>query len=203
LNKQVQPLGTNGKGIPFIVSAPAGTGKTTLIEMLLKEFSCVVESLSYTTRAPRPQEKDGVDYRFVSEEQFQERIAAGEFIEYVQLFDHYYGTSKMWVQERLDAGDHVLLDIDVEGALRIKELKALPVVMIFLTPPSLEELERRIRGRKTESEEMIQKRLARAKREMAVADQYDYVVVNDDIDVAYDVLRSILIAEEHKIKEEK
>jgi len=163
----------------------------------------VVESLSYTTRAPRPQEKDGVDYRFVSEEQFQERIAAGEFIEYVQLFDHYYGTSKMWVQERLDAGDHVLLDIDVEGALRIKELKALPVVMIFLTPPSLEELERRIRGRKTESEEMIQKRLARAKREMAVADQYDYVVVNDDIDVAYDVLRSILIAEEHKIKEEK
>lgn len=192
-------LGNKKKGKAFIVSGPAGTGKTTLVTMLINEFECVKASISSTTREPRSQEKLGEHYNFLTKEDFEQKIDAGEFLEYVQLFDHYYGTSKRWVEEQLNAGNHVILTIDTQGALKIKKERSLPVVLIFVTPPSLEELEQRIRKREEDTEEMIQIRLKRAKEELAVLDRYDYNVVNDDLTVAYDILRSIVISQEHKL----
>ncbi|ADI38073.1 Guanylate kinase [Waddlia chondrophila 2032/99] len=194
-------LGNREKGLVFIVSAPAGTGKTTLTQMLVDEFPCVVESISYTTREKREEEVDGVHYRFITREKFEEKIQAGEFLEYADIYGDLYGTSKKWVESRLEKGLHVVLVIDTQGALKLKS--RYPATYIFISPPSFEELRRRLLERRTESDEVIAKRLAWAKKEVEKKNEYDYWLVNNDLETAYQVLRSIVIAEEYKIKKVK
>jgi guanylate kinase len=191
-------LGNLKKGLAVVLSAPAGTGKTTLIQMLKNEFDCVIPSISFTSRPPRPNEVDGRDYNFITEDQFKQKIEEGEFLEYVELYGFYYGTSKRWVEEKLDQGKHVFLVIDTQGA---KQLRGhFPAIFIFLKPPSLEELKSRLSNRKTETFEMLEKRLNWAVKEMEAVKYYDYLVMNDDLTIAYQVLRSILIAEERKLR---
>ena len=190
-------LGNLVKGRVFIVSAPAGTGKTTLTQMLVDEFPCVVESVSYTTRNPREDEKEGVHYSFITKDAFNQKINEGEFLEYADIYGDLYGTSREWVEKRLNQGKHVVLVIDTQGALKLKE--RYPATYIFIIPPSLEELRRRLLERRTESESVIEKRLEWAKKEVEKSQEYDYRLVNNDLKTAYQVLRSIVIAEEHKV----
>jgi guanylate kinase len=191
-------LGNLAKGLLFVVSAPAGTGKTTLVNMLKKEFSCVVESVSCTTRAPRQAESDGKDYHFLTVEQFEAKIKAHEFLEYAEVFGHYYGTAKEFVEREQSKGHHVVLVIDTQGALQLKG--KVPAVFIFLWPPSMEELKRRLLKRQTESSVAIEKRLHWAAEELKRVKDYDYRIVNENLDTAYQALRSILIAEERRIR---
>lgn len=191
-------LGNLSTGLLFIISAPAGTGKTTLVRMLADEFPCVVASISATTRQARPGEIDGKDYHFLSQEDFLKRLNAGEFIEHVHLFGHYYGTSYAFVKQQQVQGKHVLLVIDTKGAQQIKGM--MEAISIFIAPPSLAELTMRLERRKTESSEVIQERLAKAEEELKYKSAYDYTFVNADLMVAYQVLRSILIAEEHRVR---
>lgn len=190
-------LGNRKKGIAFIVSAPAGTGKTTLVERLVEEFPCVMASISYTTREPRGGEIEGLHYHFISDAEFQEKIAMGDFLEHVRLYGYSYGTSKEWVEARLNEGKHVVMVIDTQGAQLLK--KIFPAVSIFVQPPSLAELERRLHGRATEPPAKIQERIQIAKQELDAVKNYDYQIINDDLEVAYQVLRSIFIAEEHRV----
>lgn len=189
-------LGNSKRGLIFIVSAPSGTGKTTLISLLKKEFDCVIQSISFTTRQPRAHEIDGVDYHFIDEAAFKKKIEQGELLEHVYLFNNYYGTSKVWLEEQVSKGKYVILVIDTHGAQSIKN--EIPHISIFLMPPSLDELRKRIVERKTESETSIEQRLAQASKEIEVGATYDYMVVNDDLAIAYEVLRSIFIAEAHR-----
>lgn len=191
-------LGNLNRGLVFVLSAPAGTGKTTLIHMLKKEFNCVVSSISYTSRSPRINETQGVDYHFITKEEFHKKIQSGDFLEYVELYQDFYGTSKSWVEKQLSEGKHVFLVIDTQGAKKLKTL--IPAIFIFLKPPSLEELKRRLEQRKTETPEAMEKRLNWALKEIEEQHHYDYIITNDRLDAAYDVLRSIVIAEEHRIK---
>lgn len=191
-------LGNHKRGQIFILSAPTGTGKTTLVRMLTDEFPCVVASVSYTTRLPRSGEIDGVDYHFISEDEFKCRIAKGDFLEYVQLYGYYYGTSHAAMEVQLSQGKNVVLVIDTQGALELKG--KLQATMIFVAPPSMEELEKRLLSRSTESKEAIAKRLLWANEEIGRKGHYDYCIINDDLLTAYQVLRSILIAEEHRIR---
>ncbi len=191
-------LGGLKEGLVFVISAPAGTGKTTLVRMLQKEFSCVVESISYTTRKARPQEIEGRDYHFVSVAEFERKISEGDFLEYAQVFGNYYGTSKNFLKQQRSEGKHVLLVIDTQGAMQL--MGTLDAVFIFIKPPSLDALRERLSARKSESLDSMNERLSWAKREMDLASRYNYQIVNDHLGTAYDVLRSILIAEEHKIK---
>jgi guanylate kinase len=191
-------LGESQNGLIFVVSAPAGTGKTTLVRMLCDEFDCVQESVSFTTRPARANEVPGRDYHFISVAEFEKRIAEKDFLEYAKVFDHYYGTSKSDVEAQRKLGKHVILVIDTQGALQLKE--RIDAVFIFLTPPSISELRRRLESRKSDSQEAIEQRLSWAEREIAIANRYDYQIVNDHLKSAYEVLRSILIAEEHRTK---
>ena len=189
-------LGGLKKGLVFVISAPAGTGKTTLVRMLQKEFDCVDESISYTTRQPRPSEIAGRDYHFITVPEFEKRIGEGDFLEYAQVFGNYYGTSRKFVQEKQLKGNHVILVIDTQGAMQL--MGFLEAAFIFISPPSLEELQARLYTRKSETREVIEQRLSWAEKEMALAPRYDYHIVNDNLKTAYDVLRAIIIAEEHK-----
>lgn len=189
-------LGCRSIGKPFILSAPAGTGKTTLVGMLTKEFSCVVASVSFTTREPREGEIHGVHYNFVSHEAFEEKISSGDFLEYVKLYGNYYGSSRTWVEEHLNRGKHVVLVIDTQGALLLRD--KWKVTSIFVKPPSLDELKFRMISRGQDSIETIERRLAWAEREIKASRYYDYEIVNQDLSTAYQVLRSIFIAEEHR-----
>lgn len=169
-----------------IISGPSGAGKGTVIKGLLKQAELpIVESISATTRAPRPKEKDGQDYHFLTDEEFQRRREAGEFLECFEVFGlgYWYGTLRSEVATSLDAGKWVLLEIDVQGALKIVE-QFPDAVTIFLRPDSLEELELRLRRRGTETEEKIQKRLATAREELPLADKYRYQVINDTVEQA-------------------
>lgn len=190
-------LGNLHVGRVFILSAPAGTGKTTLVRMLMKEFDAVIESVSCTTRAPRPSEVEGIDYHFLTEQQFLSRVASNDFLEYAQVFGNYYGTSKEFVEKMQQSGKHVVLVIDTQGAMKLKA-QGYKATYIFLSPPSLDELKHRLEKRKTEDEETMKKRLSWAAKEMNLSSEYDYLIVNKDLQIAYGVLRSILIAEEHK-----
>ena len=182
------------KGLLVVVSAPSGTGKTTLCHMLLKEFENMEFSVSYTTRPPRKGEVNGKDYFFVSKEEFERMVEEGDFLEWANVYGNLYGTSKSQVLRALNEGKDILLDIDVQGALQVK--KNLPeAVLIFIMPPSFDELERRLRHRGTDSEEVIKRRLETAKEEIKKAVYYDYIVVNDVLEVAFDKLKSIVTAE--------
>lgn len=189
-------LGSKSEGLFFVVSAPAGTGKTTLVHMLLQEFPSVAESISYTTRQPRADEVDGVHYHFVSEELFKAMIDSSDFLEYVELYGYHYGTSLKWLQEQKRQGKHIILVIDTQGARLIRGKIA--ATFIFIKPPSLEVLRQRLLLRGTETSEGLEKRLARASAELSEAHYYDYQIINDDLQNAYQVLRSIVIAECHR-----
>lgn len=192
-------LGNLSKGLCFVISAPAGTGKTTLVRMLAQEFSCIWESVSCTTRAPRPGEVEGKDYYFLTQADFEEKVKHGDFLEYAEVFGYHYGTSQTFVAKQQEMGKHVFLIIDTQGAMQLKK-KKFPAVYIFLSPPSLEELKERLHKRQTDSVEVIEQRLSWAEAEMAMVKNYDYHIVNDNLTNAFTILRSIVIAEEHKVR---
>lgn len=191
-------LGNLKKGKLFVLSAPAGTGKTTLARMMSADSPCVVESVSYTTRAPRAGELEGHDYFFVSQETFLNLEKSGEFLEHAQVFGHFYGTSRSFVETHTREGKHVLLVIDVQGAMALKKMN-LDAVFIFIKPPSLLALKQRLISRNSESTESIEMRLSQAQYELSFEKHYNYQIINDNLSSAFEVLRSIIIAEEHKI----
>lgn len=180
------------KGKLFVLSGPSGVGKGTLRERALNDISGLVYSISCTTRKPRPGETDGVEYRFMTHEKFHECIAQNLFLEYAHVHDDFYGTLKQDVINELNVGNNVLLEIDVQGALQVRE-KIPEAVLIFIDTPSVEELERRLRGRHTESESALSVRLANALRELEFKNEYDYVIVNDDLEKASGELRRIVL----------
>ncbi|WP_457680197.1 guanylate kinase [Thermovibrio sp.] len=187
------------KGLLIVISAPSGTGKTTLCHMLLKEFLNMEFSISYTTRKPREGEVNGRDYFFITKEEFLRKVEEGDFLEWAEVYGNLYGTSKSQVLKALREGKDVLLDIDTQGALQVK--KNFPeAVLIFILPPSLKELERRLRKRGKDPEEVIEKRLKVAREEIKRAPLYDYIVVNDLLEVAYEKLKSIITAEKLRSK---
>ncbi len=169
------------KGILVVISGFAGTGKGTVVKGLLEKYDRFALSVSMTTRAPRNGEKDGVSYFFVSKEKFEETIAENGFIEYASYCDNYYGTPKSYVEEQLALGKDVILEIEIQGALKIKELFP-DSLLLFIMPPSAEELRRRLVGRGTETPEVVDKRMKRAAEESQGIENYDYIVVNDEVD---------------------
>jgi guanylate kinase len=179
----------------FVISAPSGAGKTTLLKRVMANVPGVVFSISHTTRKPRPGELDGVDYHFVSRSQFLAMIDEELFLEYAEVHDNLYGTSIAAIGVQLLEGKDVILDIDVQGAAILRKNDQLRATHIFISPPDLHELERRLRGRGTESEEMIKVRLKNAATEMAAADAYEYLIINDQIAEAANVLTAIILAE--------
>ena len=198
MSSKQQLVGNLKYGLTFVVSAPAGTGKTTLVQMLSKEFDSIKMSVSSTTRPPRSYEIDGSHYHFLTESQFSEKVEHGDFLEHVSLFGYRYGTSYGHVEELKKKGYHVVLVIDTQGAVQL--MKKIKATFIFLMPPTTEELTRRLRDRGTEEDVEIKTRLEWSEKEMEVAKLYDYLIVNDDLSIAYQVLRSIVIAEEHRIQ---
>lgn len=191
-------------GMILIISGPSGSGKSTLCKKMFAEFSSMEFSVSCTTRAPRGTEKDGVDYHFLSRERFEKHIADDDFLEYALVHGNYYGTLKKEVLSRTDNGIDVVLDIDVQGAMILKNKFrddaqiSSRLEMLFVAPPSYTELEKRLRSRGTDAEESIVKRLANAKGEMAYWKEYDYTVINDDLEKAYDTLSRIIFALRNK-----
>jgi guanylate kinase len=155
-----------------------------------------VESISYTTRQPRENEVDGVHYHFIGKEEFERKIAEEEFLEFAKVYGDYYGTSKKWVEEKRAQGKHVVLVIDTQGAMQVKDKCS--AIFIFVLPPSFEVLRDRLKKRKTETPEVIEKRLDWARHEVKVSRSYDYAIENRDLEATYQVLRSIFIAEEHR-----
>jgi len=182
------------KGKLIVLSGPSGSGKSTIIRRIMELRDDVCFSISATTRAPRPGEEHGVHYYFLEKERFMTMAANGEFLEYTEYVGNCYGTPKAPVLANLEAGRSVLFDIEVEGAQNIK--KSFPeAVTVFLAPPSFAELERRLRNRNQDSDEKIRQRLKRAREEQALAGQYDYIVINDDVDVAANEVMAIITAE--------
>jgi len=180
-------------GNVFVLSAPSGTGKSTLAKQLVNVIPDLDFSVSFTTRKPRPGEVDGRDYFFVDDATFDAMVAADGFIEWVHVYDRRYGTGKAWIREQLASGTDILLDIETQGARRVHA--AIPdAVMVFLLPPSAGELASRLRGRGDESEDQVRIRLDYAHHELSQFDQYDYLVVNDTVEQAYRKLESIIIA---------
>ena len=186
------------RGLMFILSSPSGAGKTTLADRLLKKDGEVVLSVSATTRPRRPGEAHGQDYYFVSEEEFTRMRDNGEFLEWANVFGHYYGTPRSLVEDTLRQGRDVLFDIDWQGAQQLDEVAGEDVVKVFILPPSREELERRLRQRAQDTEDVVLKRMAKADAEMSHWAEYDYVIVNYELGESEELLRSILFAERLK-----
>ena len=171
----------------FIVSAPSGSGKSTIVQYLMKEHPefKLAFSISATSRPPRGEEKHGVEYFFLSPEEFRQRIENNEFLEYEEVYrDRFYGTLKAQVERQLDAGQNVLFDVDVKGGINIKRFYGDRAMSLFIQPPSVEELRRRLVGRGTDTPEAIENRLAKAEYELTFAPQFDHIVVNDDLETA-------------------
>ena len=185
------------KGLLILISGPSGTGKGTVCDLLRKNHPEISYSISATTRQPRPGEQDGVNYYFYDKEKFRQMIDAGELLEWAEVYGNYYGTPKQKVLDRLNAGEDILLEIDTQGALNV--MKAVPEgLFIFLLPPSLEELANRLKGRGTETEESLQRRLGAAVDEIKIAPNYRYVVVNDKVEAAEKAIAGIIEAEHHR-----
>lgn len=181
------------KGTLLVICAPSGTGKSTLVNMLMDEFPDFGFSVSYTTRDPRGKEQNGVEYHFINHETFQEMIGQGQFAEWAEVHGNFYGTAKAPIQEMLNSGKNVLFDIDVQGAMQLRKTFT-EAVLVFLLPPSREELERRLVGRATDSSEAVAKRMINAVRELKLAPRFDYWVINDNLELAYQELKSVFMA---------
>jgi guanylate kinase len=187
------------RGILLVVSAPSGTGKTTIVERLVQILPDLALSRSYTSRAARAGEADGVDYNFVSRERFEEMAAQSEFLEWASVFGNLYGTCGADVERHLSAGKDLVLVIDVQGA-RLVRLRCKDTVGVFMLPPSFDVLEQRLRGRSKDSEADIQRRLQTARDEVAGFIEYDYVIVNDELEACVDRLRAIVVAERSRLR---
>jgi guanylate kinase len=183
------------RGNLLIISAPSGTGKTTILKKIIATMRGIAFSVSHTTRAPRSGEQEGIDYFFVDRTVFETMRAKALFLEWAEVHGNLYGTSIHKVQEATEQGLDVILDIDVQGARQVKKRLGDKGAFIFVAPPSLEELARRLAGRSTETEANIAMRLANARQEMKSITNYDYVIVNDSVDTAVEILKSIIIAE--------
>jgi guanylate kinase len=190
---------TSSPGLLFIVSAPSGAGKTTLVERLVDETPRLRMSRSYTSRRAREGETDGVDYNFVTRERFEAMIAAGDFLEWADVFGNLYGTSAGDTERLLAAGDDVVLVIDVQGARKVRS-RGVQATAVFVMPPSHQVLEQRLRGRSKDSEAAIQRRLEIARDEIAAFEDYDFVVINDELTGAVDRLRGIVLSERARLK---
>ena len=181
------------RGNLFVVVAPSGAGKTSLVDALLKRESNIRLSISFTTRAPREGEKDGREYHFVDKPTFEKMIAAGDFLEYANVYGNYYGTSRRWIEEQI-SGDHdVLLEIDWQGAAQVRKLFP-AVVGIFILPPSIDELRRRLQARGKDSPEAIERRMASAREEISHVLEFEYIIVNERFESALDDLIAIVRA---------
>jgi guanylate kinase len=186
-------------GLLFVVSAPSGTGKTTLVEQLVKEVPALKMSRSYTSRPIRVGECHGVDYNFVTRARFEEMVAGDEFLEWADVFGNLYGTRRADTEQLLAQGEDVVLVIDVQGARQVRRRQLLPTISVFVLPPSFAVLEQRLRGRCNDPDEAIQRRLAAARDEVAAFIEYDYVVINDEVRGCVDRLRAIVIAERARL----
>lgn len=185
------------KGLLILISGPSGTGKGTVCDLLRQKHPEISYSISATTRQPRPGEQDGVNYYFYTKEKFREMIDQGQLLEWAEVYGNFYGTPKQKVLDRLDAGEDILLEIDTQGALNV--MKVMPEgLFIFLLPPSLEELSARLKGRGTETEESLHRRLGAAVDEIKLATKYRYVVVNDKVEDAEETIANIIEAEHHR-----
>ncbi|MBE5856018.1 MAG: guanylate kinase [Lachnospiraceae bacterium] len=181
------------RGILIVISGFSGAGKGTVVNELVKDKDAYALSISMTTRAPRPGDAEGVTYFFVSREKFEETIEAGGLLEYAQYCDNYYGTPKAYVESQLAQGKNVILEIEIQGALKIKE-QFDDAVLFFITPPSIAELERRLRSRGTETEEVIKKRIERAAEEAKGIENYDYLIINDKLDECVSNIKNVVAA---------
>lgn len=195
MTKSVQ---LNRRGVLFVLSSPSGAGKTTISRKMLAADSEIALSISATTRPIRPGEVDGVDYHFVDVATFKKMVADDEFLEWAHVFDHRYGTPRDRVEQLLDAGKDVLFDIDWQGAQQLYQEAGPDVVRVFVLPPTMEELERRLRSRQTDSDEVIAARMARAANEISHWDGYDYVLINDDVEGCFSEVMAIMRAERLK-----
>jgi guanylate kinase len=191
-------MSSEGRGQLLVVSSPSGAGKSTLCRRLREEFEDLAFSISYTTRAPRPGETDGVEYHFVDVGAFQKMVARDEFAEHALVHGNMYGTSAATVEAVLASGRDLIFDIDFQGGRQLRARFGEDVVLVFILPPSLEELERRLRSRATDAADVIARRLEVARSEMEHYSEYDYLIVNDDLDPAYDALRGIYLACRHR-----
>ena len=182
-------------GVLFVLSSPSGAGKSTIARMLMKSDPQIALSVSATTRKPRPNEKNGVDYHFVSDEEFDQLVSDDAFLEWAHVFDHRYGTLKASVEKLLEDGKDVLFDIDWQGAQQLHQRAGSQGAQVFILPPSIEELRSRLKKRASDSDEVIAGRMARARAEISHWDGYDYVVVNDDVERCFTDVQTILRAE--------
>ncbi len=188
----------NSTGTLYVFSAPSGAGKTTLVKALLEQTQDIGVSVSHTTREPRTGEVNGKDYNFVSQEAFKALISQDAFLEHAQVFDNFYGTSQIWVEQELEAGRDVILEIDWQGAEQIRQ--QMPhMISVFILPPSREELLSRLTGRGTDSQEIIDRRMQDAVSEMSHYAEFDYLIINDDFETAQRELRSVVIARRQRI----
>jgi guanylate kinase len=192
-------MSSSSRGLLFIVSAPSGAGKTTLVERLVEQVPNLTMSRSYTSRSARQGEIDGVDYNFVTRPRFEAMIAGGEFLEWADVFGNLYGTSAGDTWRILDSGNDAVLVIDVQGARKVRR-GGIDATAIFVMPPSFGALEERLRGRSKDSEDAIQRRLQVARDEVAAFAEYDYLVVNDELTATVDRLRSVVVAERVRLK---
>ncbi len=186
------------QGTLYVISAPSGAGKTSLVAEMLRQDEKLGVSVSHTTRPMREGEQDGVNYHFVSREQFEDMIGRGEFLEHAEVFGNYYGTSQVWVNETLAQGRDVILEIDWQGAVQVRHLMP-ECVSIFIVPPSPEVLRERLTGRGTDAAEVIERRLAEAAEECRHAVEFDYLVVNDDFEVALADLLAIVRSQRQRM----
>ena len=186
------------RGIMVVLSSPSGAGKTTLTRKLLRENPDMAMSVSATTRAPRPGEKDGEDYYFISKNKFAEMVDEDEFLEHAKVFDNFYGTPRAPVEQALSDGRDVVFDIDWQGAQQLTQAAADDLVKIFILPPNMRELEKRLRTRAQDSDEVIAKRMSKSEAEISHWPEYDYVIVNENIDTAMEELRTIVNAERNR-----
>ncbi len=189
------------KGALIVISAPSGAGKTTLCHMLIKELSSAEFSISVTSRPPREGEVDGRDYVFVNKDDFKKRVKEGRMLEWAEVHGNYYGTSKNFVETRLNKGLYVVLDIDVQGGLQVKE-RYRNAIMVFVLPPSMEELSERLKNRRQDSSHEIKKRLKNAYKELRYLSKYDYLLINKELSVALKDLKAIIRADKLKNKGE-